>query len=105
MHKISEVPVPQWFLSFSWENKRERSNRNATRTRAPNVCARGEGNLDMFSRTLPCPICHGLGFVSHDDRQTGPGFNFTGLTRRVHPDGRVTWEGDCVWCKATGRIK
>ena len=48
--------------------------------------------------TPPCPACHGLGFVSHDEKHLNEAFNIWGLTRHAHADGRVTWEGDCRIC-------
>lgn len=55
-----------------------------------------------MSQEQPCGICQGLGFRSLDDRQLDPAFNVWGLTRRIHSNGRVTWEGDCATCRSTG---
>lgn len=46
----------------------------------------------------PCPICSGLGFVSHDEHGMPPAFNVAFLNRHLHPNGRVTWEGTCRRC-------
>lgn len=57
----------------------------------PSVCAENP------SVAPPCSACHGLGFVSHAE-PLPPEFNIWRLNRHVHPDGRITWEGDCRIC-------
>jgi hypothetical protein len=52
----------------------------------------------------PCQACNGLGFRSLDDAKLHPLFNVAGLNRRVHPDGRITWEGQCIMCLGSGAI-
>jgi hypothetical protein len=61
--------------------------------------ALGSGAIEgRYSEFNPCMFCGGLGFVSWLSPAAG-------LTRRVHANGRETWEGDCPMCGGSGRAE